>query len=112
MNDLFKSTLNEWRIINLRYFNPIGAHPSGLIGESPIGKPNNIFPSMIIKSQNTQEFEGRKFSFSKIGETNIMDTEISKSFLFSRNEIIISNSNLAKIWLQYKKKRSALHNCT
>ena len=64
---------------------------------------NNIFPSMIIKSQNTQEFEGRKFSFSKIGETNIMDTEISKSFLFSRNEIIISNSNLAKIWLQYKK---------
>ncbi len=46
LNDLFKSNLNEWRIINLRYFNPIGAHPSGLIGESPIGKPNNIFPSI------------------------------------------------------------------
>ena len=46
LNDLFKSTLNEWRIINLRYFNPIGAHPSGLIGESPIGKPNNIFPAI------------------------------------------------------------------
>ena len=46
LNELFKSNLNEWRIINLRYFNPIGAHPSGLIGESPIGKPNNIFPSI------------------------------------------------------------------
>ena len=31
-------------IINLRYFNPIGAHSSGMIGESPIGVPNNIFP--------------------------------------------------------------------
>ena len=34
----------EWRIVNLRYFNPIGAHPSGLIGESALGVPNNIFP--------------------------------------------------------------------
>tara|TARA_Y100001978_G_C23673163_1_gene424936 strand:+ start:73 stop:1104 length:1032 start_codon:yes stop_codon:yes gene_type:complete len=34
----------KWQIINLRYFNPIGAHPSGLIGESPCGKPNNLMP--------------------------------------------------------------------
>ena len=34
----------EWKIISLRYFNPIGAHPTGLIGESPLGTPNNIFP--------------------------------------------------------------------
>ncbi len=32
------------RIISLRYFNPIGAHPSGLIGELPIGVPNNLVP--------------------------------------------------------------------
>jgi UDP-glucose 4-epimerase len=32
------------KIINLRYFNPVGAHPSGLIGEFPLGKPNNLFP--------------------------------------------------------------------
>jgi len=31
-------------IISLRYFNPIGAHPSGMIGEFPIGKPNNLLP--------------------------------------------------------------------
>jgi len=42
--DLYLSNKNSWKIINLRYFNPIGAHPSGLIGESPLGEPNNIFP--------------------------------------------------------------------
>ena len=35
---------NSWSISILRYFNPIGAHPSGLIGENPLGMPNNIFP--------------------------------------------------------------------
>jgi UDP-glucose 4-epimerase len=33
-----------WRIARLRYFNPVGAHPSGLIGEDPNGIPNNLFP--------------------------------------------------------------------
>lgn len=35
-----------WRICSLRYFNPVGAHPSGLIGEDPIGEPNNLMPSI------------------------------------------------------------------
>ena len=35
---------NEWSIILLRYFNPIGAHESGLIGEDPKGIPNNLLP--------------------------------------------------------------------
>jgi len=34
----------EWRIALLRYFNPVGAHESGLIGEHPQGKPNNLMP--------------------------------------------------------------------
>src|SRR5690606_25772800 len=33
-----------WRIARLRYFNPVGAHPSALIGESPTGTPNNLIP--------------------------------------------------------------------
>jgi UDP-glucose 4-epimerase len=33
-----------WRIARLRYFNPVGAHPSGRIGEDPLGTPNNLFP--------------------------------------------------------------------
>lgn len=34
----------SWSIVLLRYFNPIGAHPSGLIGENPNGIPNNLMP--------------------------------------------------------------------
>ncbi len=34
----------RWRIARLRYFNPVGAHPSGLIGEDPRGVPNNLLP--------------------------------------------------------------------
>lgn len=33
-----------WRVALLRYFNPVGAHPSGLIGEDPLGPPNNLMP--------------------------------------------------------------------
>ena len=43
MRDLYVSD-NEWSIALLRYFNPIGAHSSGLIGEDPNGIPNNLMP--------------------------------------------------------------------
>lgn len=43
LRDLQKSD-NTWRISLLRYFNPIGAHESGLIGENPNGIPNNLLP--------------------------------------------------------------------
>ena len=42
--DLFKSNMNLWKICSLRYFNPVGAHPSGFMGEDPIGIPCNLFP--------------------------------------------------------------------
>lgn len=35
---------SQWKIILLRYFNPVGAHPSGHIGEDPRGTPNNLMP--------------------------------------------------------------------
>lgn len=35
---------SSWSISLLRYFNPVGAHPSGLLGEDPIGTPNNLMP--------------------------------------------------------------------
>lgn len=43
INDVAKANKNFFSII-LRYFNPIGAHPSGLLGELPIGLPNNLVP--------------------------------------------------------------------
>ena len=47
LKDLYLSSPDEWRISSLRYFNPIGAHESGLIGEDPLGIPNNIFPLIM-----------------------------------------------------------------
>ena len=43
LQDLYKSD-NEWNIAILRYFNPVGAHESGLIGEDPKGVPANLMP--------------------------------------------------------------------
>ena len=43
LQDLYKSD-NSWDICILRYFNPVGAHESGLIGEEPQGRPNNLMP--------------------------------------------------------------------
>lgn len=43
LEDLTESDA-EWSVVMLRYFNPIGAHPSGLIGEDPKGIPNNLMP--------------------------------------------------------------------
>ena len=47
LNNVFKSDTNKWRIACLRYFNPIGAHESGMIGESPKGHPDNFFPNLV-----------------------------------------------------------------
>ena len=44
LKDLCSVPLSSWRVIILRYFNPIGAHESGLIGEDPKGIPNNLVP--------------------------------------------------------------------
>lgn len=52
LNDLYKSD-TEWSIAILRYFNPVGAHESGLIGEEPNGIPNNLMP-YIVKVANKE----------------------------------------------------------
>lgn len=54
LGDLYKSD-NEWNIAILRYFNPIGAHESGLIGENPKDIPNNLMP--YIMKVATKELE-------------------------------------------------------
>ena len=43
LSDVYKAD-NEWTVVLLRYFNPVGAHASGLIGEDPKGIPNNLTP--------------------------------------------------------------------
>ncbi len=46
----------DWRIARLRYFNPVGAHESGLIGEDPQGIPNNLMPYVAQVAVGRREF--------------------------------------------------------
>ncbi|HEY0491782.1 MAG TPA: UDP-glucose 4-epimerase GalE [Telluria sp.] len=46
----------SWRIALLRYFNPVGAHESGLIGEEPNGIPNNLVPYIAQVAEGRREF--------------------------------------------------------
>ena len=46
----------EWNVVLLRYFNPIGAHPSGLMGEDPKGIPNNLLPYVAQTAIGRREF--------------------------------------------------------
>ena len=55
LKDLFASD-NEWSICLLRYFNPIGAHKSGRIGEDPNGIPNNLVPYIAQVAIGRREF--------------------------------------------------------
>ena len=48
LDGIFRSSKSNIKVANLRYFNPIGAHYSGLIGEEPINKPNNLFPYICL----------------------------------------------------------------
>ena len=55
LRDLYRSDAT-WRIAILRYFNPVGAHESGLIGEDPQGTPNNLLPFVAQVAVGRREF--------------------------------------------------------
>ena len=54
-NNYFEKKSNK-RMISLRYFNPVGAHPSGLIGERPSGIPNNLMPYIAQVANGERPF--------------------------------------------------------
>ena len=55
LRDMYRSD-PEWRFAILRYFNPVGAHPSGRIGEDPQGVPNNLMPFVAQVAVGRREF--------------------------------------------------------
>jgi len=61
LRDLHASD-SRWNISLLRYFNPVGAHPSGRIGEDPLGIPNNLMPFI------TQVAVGKRKKLSVFGD--------------------------------------------
>ena len=62
LRDLYASKPEMWNILILRYFNPIGAHPSGRMGEDPQGIPNNLMPFIA------QVCVGRREKLSVFGD--------------------------------------------
>ena len=56
LKTLYESDKENWKIANLRYFNPIGAHETGLIGEYPKGIPNNLFPFITQVASGKRSF--------------------------------------------------------
>ncbi|RLA76536.1 MAG: UDP-glucose 4-epimerase GalE, partial [Epsilonproteobacteria bacterium] len=55
LRDLYASD-NEWKVVLLRYFNPVGAHHSGKIGEDPNGIPNNLMPFIAQTAVGKREY--------------------------------------------------------
>lgn len=51
-----QATDSRWHVATLRYFNPIGAHPSGTIGEQPHGVPNNLMPFITQVAMGKHKF--------------------------------------------------------
>jgi UDP-glucose 4-epimerase len=56
LKDVTKVNNSKWKVVCLRYFNPIGAHPSGRIGEDPSGIPNNLMPFIAQVCVGRREF--------------------------------------------------------
>ena len=74
LEDLYISRSNQWKIISLRYFNPIGAHESGLIGEKPIDIPENIIPLLNkVAAGQIKEFKVFGNDWDTIDGTGVRD---------------------------------------
>ena len=73
LNDLYISD-NDWSIAILRYFNPIGAHESGLIGEDPNGIPNNLMPYIVkVANKELKELSVFGSDYDTIDGTGVRD---------------------------------------
>ncbi|KAJ1289272.1 hypothetical protein BS78_02G151500 [Paspalum vaginatum] len=89
----------EWNIILLRYFNPVGAHPSGYLGEDPCGTPNNLMPFV------QQIAVGRRPSLTIFGNnyatkdgTGVRDyihvVDLAEGHLFALRKLFENSSNI------------------
>lgn len=95
LEDVYKTGL---RVVSLRYFNPIGAHPSALIGELPIGIPNNLVPFI------TQTAAGWRDQLIVFGnDYNTPDGSCIRDFIHVTDLAVAHVKALA--WLQPRKEK-------
>lgn len=95
LKDLYKAD-NAWDITILRYFNPIGAHKSGLIGENPNDIPNNLMPYIVKVA--TGEYEQLKVfgnDYNTIDGTGVRDyihvVDLAKGHIKALNWVLNNN---------------------
>ena len=74
LTKISKESPTGWRIARLRYFNPVGAHPSGKIGEDPNGRPGNLFPFISqVATGKTKSLEVFGNDWATIDGTGVRD---------------------------------------
>lgn len=92
LSDLYKANHN-WSIALLRYFNPVGAHPSGLIGEDPNGIPNNLVPYITqVAAGKLTELKVFGNDYNTIDGTGVRDyihvVDLAKGHLKALEKVI------------------------
>ena len=100
-SDLAK-TDKGWSVVCLRYFNPVGAHSSGLIGENPKGTPNNLMPIIAnVALQKISKLSIYGNNYPTIDGTGVRDyihiSDLSEGHLSAIN-YILKNSNKYSIF--------------
>ena len=91
LKDLYASD-NSWDICILRYFNPVGAHESGLIGEEPQGVPNNLMPYVVrVASGELKELSVFGNDYNTPDGTGVRDyihvVDLAKGHLAALNKL-------------------------
>ena len=93
---------NEWNIVLLRYFNPIGAHKSGTIGENPNGIPNNLMPYI------TQTAVGKRAELGVFGDD--YDTHDGTGVRDYIHVVDLARAHVAALKAIVEKKGIAIYN--
>ena len=93
---------NEWNVVLLRYFNPIGAHKSGTIGENPNGIPNNLMPYI------TQTAVGKRAELGVFG--NDYDTHDGTGVRDYIHVVDLARAHVAALKAIVEKKGAAVYN--
>ena len=101
LSDLYASD-NEWSVVILRYFNPIGAHKSGTIGENPNGIPNNLMPYI------TQTAVGKRAELGVFGDD--YDTHDGTGVRDYIHVVDLARAHVAALKAIVEKKGIAIYN--
>ena len=113
LKDIYESNSLNWKIASLRYFNPLGAHPSGIIGEDSNDLPNNIFPLIIkVAQREIEKFHIFGNNWPTNDGTAIRDyihvMDVAKAHILALNYLEINNPQYIEMNIGTGKGTSVL----